>query len=106
MSILDILAQKEIINRGDVGRIKTEAESAGIPLEQILMKKGVNEDAILDAKGEYYSIPTRNLEGQQIAFWILKNISEDSARHYNFVPIGIKDGLLEVGIVDPENIEA
>jgi type IV pilus assembly protein PilB len=106
MSILDILAQKEIIKRGDIGRIKNEAESAGIPLEQVLMKKGVNEDAILDAKGEYYNIPTRDLEGQQIPFSILKNISEDSAIHYSFVPIGIKDGLLEVGIVDPENIEA
>ena len=106
MSILDILAQKEIIKRGDIGRIKTEAESAGVSLEQILIKFGVNEDAILDAKGEYYNIPTRNLEGQQIAFSILKNISEDSALHYNFVPIGVKDGLLEVGIVDPENIEA
>ncbi len=106
MSILDILAQKEIIKRGDVGRLKTEAESAGLPLEQILIKHGVNEDAILDAKGQYYNIPTRNLEGQQIPFSILKNISEDSAIHYSFVPIGIKDGLLEVGIVDPENIEA
>ncbi len=106
MSILDILAQKEIINRGDIGRLKTEAEDAGVPLEQILMKHGVNEDVILDSKGEYYSIPTRNLGGQQIPFSILKNISEDSARHYSFVPIGIKDGLLEVGIVDPENIEA
>jgi type IV pilus assembly protein PilB len=106
MSILDILAQKEIINRGDIGRIKSEAESAGVSLEQVLLKRGVNEDAILDAKGAYYNIPTRNLEGQQIPFSILKNISEDSALHYNFVPIGIKDGLLEVGIVDPENIEA
>jgi type IV pilus assembly protein PilB len=106
MSILDILAQKEIINRGDIGRIKTEADTAGISLEQILIKRGINEDAILDAKGAYYNIPTRNLEGQQIPFSILKNISEDSARHYSFVPIGIKDGLLEVGIVDPENIEA
>ena len=106
MSILDILAQKEIIKRGDIGRIKTEADSAGVPLEQVLMKRGVHEDAILDAKGAYYNIPTRNLEGEQIPFSILKNISEDSAIHYNFVPIGIKDGLLEVGIVDPENIEA
>lgn len=106
MSILDILAQKEIIKRGDIGRIKTEAESAGVLIEQILMKHGVNEDAILDAKGQYYNIPTRDLEGQQISFSVLKNISEDSARHYSFVPIGLKDGLLEVGIVDPENIEA
>ncbi|MFA7252769.1 MAG: GspE/PulE family protein [Candidatus Paceibacterota bacterium] len=106
MSILDILAQKDIIKKGDIARIKSEAETAGVPFEQILMKKGVNEDAILDAKGQYYNIPTRNLEGLDIPFSVLKNISEDSARHYSFVPIAVKDGLLEVGIVDPENIEA
>lgn len=106
MSILDILSQKEIIKKGDIGRIKAEAESEGVPIEQVLMKQGVNEDAILDSKGEYYNIPTRNLAGVQIPFAVLKNISEDSALHYSFVPIGVKDGLLEVGIVDPENIEA
>ncbi len=106
MSILDILAQKEIINRGDIGRIKTEADSAGVSLEQILIKRGVNEAAILDAKGQYYNIPTRDLEGQQIPFSVLENISEESAVHYSFVPISVKDGILEVGIVDPENIEA
>jgi type IV pilus assembly protein PilB len=46
------------------------------------------------------------LADQQIPFSILKNISEDSATHYHFVPIGIKDNILDVGIVDPENIEA
>lgn len=106
MSILDILAQREVIKSDDIGRIKSEAESAGISLEQVLIRQGVDENVILDSKGEYYNIPTRNLEGQSIPFSILKNISEDSARHYNFVPIGVKEGLLEVGIVDPENIEA
>ena len=106
MSILDILAQKDIIKAEDIGSIKTEADSAGISLEQVLMKRGVNKDAVLEAKGLYYNIPTRNLEGQQIPFSILKNISEDSALHYSFAPIGVKDGTLEVGVVDPENIEA
>jgi len=106
MSILDILAQKEIINTEDIGSIKKDAESSGVSLEQVLIKRGINKDFILEAKGEYYNIPARNLQGQQIPFSILKNISEESAIHYGFVPIGLKDGLLEVGIVDPENIEA
>jgi type IV pilus assembly protein PilB len=105
MSILDILAQKEVIKTGDVSRVKAESDSSGIPVEQILVRRGVSEDVILRAKGEYYNIPTRRLDAQ-VSFNILKNISEDSARHYSFVPIGVKDGLLEVGIVDPENIEA
>jgi type IV pilus assembly protein PilB len=106
MSILEILVQKEIIQASDIDRIKDEAETAGVPVEQILIKKGINEEAILDSKSQYYNIPTRNLANQHISFSILKSISEDSALHYHFVPIGIKDGVLEVGIVDPENIEA
>jgi type IV pilus assembly protein PilB len=106
MSLLDILAQKEIIKNEDISQIKTEAKSAGISIEQVLIKKGVKEEVILDSKGEYYNIPTRNLGGNKIPFSILKNISEDSARHYYFVPIGVLDGVLEVGIIDPENIEA
>lgn len=106
MSILDILAQKQIIKASDVSRIKAEAENLRVPIEQILMKRGVNEEAILNSKGEYYNIPTRVVGGEQVPFSVLKNISEESARHYNFVPIGVKDGILEVGIIDPENIEA
>ncbi len=106
MSILDILAQKQIIKLADVSKIKAEANDLGIPAEQILLKRGVSESAILEAKGDYYNIPIRDIDAETIPFNILKNVSEDSARHYGFVPIGVKDGLLEIGIVDPENIEA
>ena len=106
MSILDILAQKAVIKPNDVARLKAEADSTGLPLDQILMKRGVDETAVLEAKGEYYGIPTRVIGNEQVPFSVLKNISEDSARHYGFVPVGVRDGTLEVGIVDPENIEA
>jgi len=36
----------------------------------------------------------------------LKYISEDSATHYHFAPIELKDEVLEVGVLDPENIQA
>lgn len=52
------------------------------------------------------SIPTRDLKGKKISPEILKYIPEESARNYRFVPIGVKDGVLEVGLVDPENMEA
>jgi type IV pilus assembly protein PilB len=106
MSILDILSEKNIIKSGDINHIKAEESNSGLPLEQILMKRGVPEEAILDAKGVYYNTPTRLLGDKQVPFSVLKNISEDSARHYSFVPIGVRDGVLEVGMVDPENIEA
>jgi hypothetical protein len=75
-------------------------------VEEVLEANGISQDKILDAKGEYYNIPTQNLEGKDVPFSILKYVSEDAATHYNFVPLTLKDGVLEIGIIDPENIEA
>lgn len=51
-------------------------------------------------------IPTASLEGTKVSLDVLKYIPEESAAFYKFVPLGVKDGVLEVGMVDPENIEA
>ncbi len=53
------------------------------------------------------NIPTRTLEKDiKIPYEILDYIPEDSATHYKSVPLGISDGVLEVGMVDPENLKA
>ena len=51
-------------------------------------------------------IPTVNLNEVKISLDVLKYIPEESATFYQFIPLQIKDGVLEVGMVDPENIEA
>jgi len=106
MSILDILAEKEIINKADVARIKGEAQSTGASVEELLIKKGISEGAILDSKGEYYGIPTRDLDNGDVPSEVLDYIPEEAARHYKFVPLSVSDGVLEVGTVDPDIIEA
>ncbi len=45
-------------------------------------------------------------EGQKIPIEVLKYIPKSSAAYYQFVPLQIKDGVLEVGMLDPNNIEA
>lgn len=51
-------------------------------------------------------IPTFNLNGAKVSLDALKFIPAESAAFYQFVPLGIKDGILEVGMVDPDNTEA
>ncbi len=51
-------------------------------------------------------IPIKALGEKGVPFDVLKYVPEESAVHYKFVPLDIKDGILEVGIVDPDNIEA
>lgn len=55
---------------------------------------------------ESYFIEKRSVETNEIPFEILGYIPEESAVHYKFVPIAVSDGVLEIGIVDPGDIEA
>lgn len=55
---------------------------------------------------ETYNIPIKKLGNIKIPFDILKYVPAESAGHYQFVPFALADGVLEVGMVDPDNSEA
>ncbi len=105
MSVLDILVKKKVVSEDEALSIKKEVASGAV-LEKVLIEKGVSDEEILAAKGEYLNIPVRALGDISIPFEVLEYIPEDSASHYRFAPIGVVDGALEVGLVDPDNIEA
>lgn len=50
-------------------------------------------------------VPVRTLSaGEKVPYEVLRMIPEESAEHYRLVPLGVKSGVLEVGMLDPENI--
>lgn len=106
MSILDILVEKKILEKKEAAGASEEMRLTGESLETVLKKRGIKDVDVLNAKGEYLNIPVRSLKDQNIPFDILKYIPEESAMHYQFVPISVKDNVLEVGVVDPDDIEA
>lgn len=106
MALLDILKEKKVIKAEEASLIEEEAKSAGISIEQALINRGVSPQKILEAKGSDLNVPTRSLKNVNITAKVLELISEESAEHYKVVPIGVKDGVLEIGIVDPDDIEA
>ncbi|MFZ3009373.1 MAG: ATPase, T2SS/T4P/T4SS family, partial [Minisyncoccia bacterium] len=106
MSILDVLKDKKVIKEEDVTQIESESVSSGLSIEQVLLSKGVTPEQILESKGEALLIPTRILKGVDIPGKVLNYIPEESARHYRLIAIGVTDGVLEVGIVDPDDMEA
>lgn len=106
MSFLEELVKKGFLNESQIVEVKNLAtEKYEGRIEDALSEIGVTEDQIVLAKGEYYNIPTKKVNIKELSFNILKYIPEDSARHYNFAPFGLKEGVLEVGITDPENIQ-
>jgi len=107
MTFLDTLAERNVINRYQAEEIKERAdEKYDGDIDKALAEYNIDEESVLDAKAEYFSTPKRKVNIQNISFDLLKYIPEDSANYYKFVPIGVTDGMLEVGIVDPSNMEA
>src|ERR1035437_8195850 len=105
MSVLDILLQKNQISRDDIRDVRKQT-SAGMSINEALLSRGVKSEDIIAARGEFLNIPVRSLADTNVPFEVLEYIPEDSAMHYRFVPINLKDGTLEVGVVDPDNMEA
>jgi len=107
MNFTDILIQKNLISAEDLRKIRSESEGNSRNLEQGLMARGISEDVILAAKGEVLGIPTKRIkEMGRVPFDILKLIPEESARHYQMIPIGLDDKILDIGMVNPDNTEA
>ncbi|MDE1975445.1 MAG: Flp pilus assembly complex ATPase component TadA [Patescibacteria group bacterium] len=105
MSVTDILLKKNIISKTDIQEIR-KAMNSGSSLDQALIAVGVKPEDVVAARGEFLHIPVRSLAEASVPFEALDFIPEESALHYKFAPVGLKDGTLEVGIVDPDNMEA
>ena len=106
MELLHTLAQKNIIPESDIPRLEEEVRTTGKSLEEVLLAHGISADELLSVKGENMNIPSRSIDTHDIPFEILEYIPEESATHYKFVPIGLADNVLEVGIVEPDDIDA
>jgi type IV pilus assembly protein PilB len=51
-------------------------------------------------------VPVRSLGDAKIPYDVLKIVPEESAEHYKIAPLGIADECLEVGMMDPTDLEA
>lgn len=106
MNLLEALAAKKIISEKEIPAIEKEAKKNGESIDAALLRRGVTSEDILKVKSEIMEVPARAVSNDEVQFSVLEYIPEESAVHYKFVPLGVKEGVLEVGLVDPENIEA
>lgn len=106
MALIDFLVEKGILDESRVQEINSDMKKSGISLSEALIKFKIPQSKFLEAKSEYYKVPLRNISDLKIPFDILEYIPEESAQHYKFVPISVNEGVLEVGMVNPNDIEA
>jgi type IV pilus assembly protein PilB len=107
MTLLETLAERKLISKKDIPGIQKELAVEGATFDEVLRRHGIADQDIIRAKADVFEVPTRAIgNADEIPYSTLEFIPEESANHYKFAPLGVKDGVLEVGLVDPDNIEA
>lgn len=106
MNLLTLLADKAVLSPKQAEAFADEVRASGRGVEDILHKAGISQEEILKAKGEHYGLPIRDLGETKVPFEVLRYIPEESSIYYGLAPLSIENGVLEVGLVDPDNIEA
>lgn len=103
---------EELIKRGilkedqALGVIKVAEEKYNGSIDEALLELKLDEEEILKIKGDIFGIPVKNINPRDVPSSVLKLIPIDATRIYKFVPINLTDSFLEVGIIDPENVQA
>lgn len=105
-TLLDILVSQNSITAQEAEGFSEQAQGNNERLEDIVIAAHVPEGDILGAKSALYGVPSFRLDDKRIPFDVLKYISEESARHYQLVPLELIDSVLSVGMVYPDDIEA
>ncbi len=107
MNFLETLVKKGIINAYQVDEIIEITTKEGKTIEDVLTDMGISDADILRAKSDYFGIKKKQIDYKEVEDAIVKRIPEESAKTYQMVAFGMtEDGVLEVGMLDPRNIEA
>lgn len=107
MILIEELVKRGILNEDQASNVvKTANEKYNGNVDEALLDFKVDEGEILKIKGEIFGIPTKVIDPKNVSNTTLKLIPIDAARIYQFIPINLTESYLEVGIIDPENIQA
>ena len=107
MILLEELVKKGLIEEEQVSQIqKTALDKYEGNIDEALLSLNIKEDEILKIKSSIFNIPIKNVDPNNVPSSVLELIPADTVKTYNFVPIGLNNDFLEIGIVDGENIQA
>ncbi|MFY9463091.1 MAG: GspE/PulE family protein [Candidatus Sungiibacteriota bacterium] len=103
-TIVDILAAKILITLEEGAAVRKEAKEKKMPMDEILYARGIGEQDVAEAKSALTGYAVRYLKGVAIPFDTLRDIPEESARHYKIIPLGRHEGYLDIGMLYPDDV--
>lgn len=105
MEVLDKLKSQGLLTADKAIEIE-EALSNGDSLEQQLLDAGLDEDIVRTEMASFYNIPSyAPKDNDAVSQDVLKFIPIEAARNYEVVPLKLEEGVLILGVNDPDNIQ-
>ncbi len=106
MTIIDSFIAEGLLSPAQIEIIAEKQTADGRNLEDILRELGITEEAIRTVFSRYYEIPPFTFdEDFRVPSEVLNYIPEESALHYQIAPLKVDDGVLVVGVNNPEDFQ-
>jgi type IV pilus assembly protein PilB len=108
-TLIDLIIEEKLIDPITLDALKKKAKEKKIPLEDFILEKGaVKEEDFYRLKAKLLKFSLRSLAGKSINLDIFKLVPFEATQHYKFIPMGVdrKKGVLEAGMLNPEDVEA
>ncbi len=106
-TLLNELVRAGTITKNDAETLSAEALKENKDLGAMLIETGkISDNDLAEFKSKLYRMPRVDLQKTEPDQNAFKEISEDVAGFYRVVPFAVGDGVLKVGVVDPEDINA
>ncbi|HTH93301.1 MAG TPA: GspE/PulE family protein [Candidatus Paceibacterota bacterium] len=103
---LDFLLSQNMIDELQYNRVLAELDHEyNGDMTAALVAVGLKEDAITQSKASFYHLPYVKVGEHDVTPESLHYIPEEAAQQYKFVPLSFSDGVLSIGVTEPENIE-
>ncbi len=105
--LIDKLIASGALSQDNGQKLLQEASFAKRPVEELMYERRIiPEQALMDAKSQLLKAPYKKIDPQSITDQVLKTIPETTVRNFKVVPIELKEDLLVVGMVNPDDEKA
>jgi len=108
MFLLQQLIEKGIIKKEEANSLNSKIKESNKKEEEIILdSKLVSEEVLFTIKSEIFKIPIiKEIATDKIILSVLESIPEETAKHYQMVPLSKKNNFLEIGMLYPEDLKA
>lgn len=107
MTLIEQLKKKGVIDEKRAVSLEYEIKISGKKEEEVILEKQIfAEDLLFELKSKDLKIDLRKVSPEEISPKILELIPQEAIKYYKMIPLVQKGGILEVGMVYPEDIKA